>query len=119
MGPAGGRGAGLPVWSPAAAAAPVHSGSRSDFSDRRADGLAVLGIWNLFRGLPAGGTFGHGHRRSCLGKNRGPAAASGFSENLANNWVNLEVFAASRQKNFEIFENFDCICEKMGYNKME
>jgi hypothetical protein len=54
-----------------------------------------------------------------MGLHRGDPAASCFSAVLAGNWENTGFHHIAREKILEKNKNFDCILEKMGYNKME
>jgi len=44
---------------------------------------------------------------------------AGFSGILADRWGNISPDLAACEKIFEFFENYVCICEKMGYNRVE
>jgi hypothetical protein len=53
-----------------------------------------------------------------VGADPGAAAAASVFRLLADRWSYFFPFPPSRKKIFKKSENFVCICEKMGYNKV-
>ena len=90
-------------------AAEAHHYFRRDLSGRgnlRVDLAEFLCLpGGSANGVAAGDDPG-GHRN---GNNTGTFAAAGFSELVGITWENMADSAASGQKNFAIYENFDCI----------
>jgi len=62
---------------------------------------------------------GHDSGRIVVGSKLRAAAAACVFLFLAFSWKNPVLFDAPFQKNFKNDKNFVCICEKMGYNKVE
>ena len=54
-----------------------------------------------------------------MGKYNWLPVATRFLQTVDNYGKNLGVAAVPFQKNFKNDKNFICICEKMGYNKVE
>lgn len=116
--PAGGLHGGTVVWdSPPpgqAYTAPGHA-----LRGRGLAGVAVSGVFCLSGGLEgrvSAGTAG-GLRR--LGSDRWQMAAACFSGDMEHFGSRSGNFPVAFEKIFVFSENFVCICEKMGYNKME
>jgi len=87
---------------------------------------ACCGLWldiPSFRTLPSGHPYGlfdrYAGRYRCMGMHSRTAAAVCFFGGLGNSGKNMGCSAAPFQKNFKNDKNFICICEKMGYNKVE
>ncbi len=81
-----------------------------------------MGLCEL-RGLrrrPADGIpFGSRRRGGSVEMGSREASHAGFSGILADRRGNFSPDPAAYEKIFEIFENYVCICEKMGYNRVE
>lgn len=54
-----------------------------------------------------------------MGGNGRQTAPTGVFRILAYSGENLELSLVADENNFEIYEKMGCICEKMGYNRME
>ena len=61
----------------------------------------------------------YGSRVFLLGRDCQQAAAAGFFRNLENIKKIVGYFSIASEKNLPKYENFICILEKMGYNKVE
>ena len=115
----GGGGIGNCLWISAAAETKVRLVGGSAFCGGSFLGMAVLGIWHLPRGLSRAGTFGDVSGWSALGTYGWKASETGFLVFLENSWKIVPISAVALEKNLENYENFVCICGKMGYNRME
>ena len=99
-----------------------HGCMRHDFCDGTTEAIQTLADYELscVQGRPAAGVFrraaGGGDR---LGSGVRQPDRTHFFRILEIRQGNPGLCAAARKKIFRICKNFICICEKMGYNKVE
>jgi hypothetical protein len=81
--------------------------------------MAMPQLRRLRRGYPVGLCHRASRRGSDMGMDHRHAAAACFFRFLENNLLPFRKNRHSCEKIFIFCENFVCICEKMGYNKVE
>ena len=114
-----GLGVGRMVWFFAPAAAETHFFCGQFVPAGAAAGVGVPQLCHLRRGHAAGIPGGAFRRCGGLGSDGGAAAAAGFSCVLAVRGKNLGDRLVSCKNFFVFCKKSICICEKMGYNKVE
>lgn len=81
-------------------------------------GLDLYQLRRLPGGHPDSLSAGDDRRHPALGKYLRSLAPAGVFRILAGFGFAFPLFSDSLEKIFGIYENFVCICEKMGYNRM-
>ena len=114
-----GCGAGSVVRLSAAAAPEVDNLGRQLACAGQYLGFSGVEFWHLSGGYPSGLYSGAGRGRDLLRQKFRAAVAARFFRILEANRGYLAYFDPPDEKIFRNFEKTGCICEKMGYNKME